>query len=809
MRKATILLNVLLVVSMIAGWANPYSARQFGSRSADPVFQTQKLNVDGEEVTIIRDQFGVPHILAATKRGAFFGGGYAVAQDRLFQLERFRRDARGEIAEIEGPQAFIRDLRTRLFRYTEPELQSIFNSLGGDVGLAFQAYADGINFRTREVISNKELPDEFKKAGIAEPPPWKVTDSVAVAITMATRYGPGGGNETLNARILRKLKEKFGGAADAIFNDLFYLNDPEAPTTIPDSERSTTNRRFKKVMSAAQTIHASDEEMIETAKAALQVEVYQYAKEHGLPTKWGSFCWALAPSRSASGSAILVGCPQMGFSIPPISHEIHYSAADLNVIGMGIAGIPGVIIGHNDFIAWTMTSGVTDMRDTFIEKLNPQNRNQYLYKGTYHDLQRRTESIKIKGEEPRTINVVRTVHGPVVGSDVRPIENASELYAVAVSYAGNELKTFEAVYGFNYAKNLNEFGKLAEQIYTSHNFVAVTIDGDIGYWHCGRPPIRARGHDPRLPVLGTGEYDWQGLMPASDIPHLINPRQGYIVNWNTKPISSWNHGDYPRWGRVAYVTRIEELIKSRRLMTFEQARDMAEDIGTHHPLAQYLKPYLLMALDKADQHKLDERVKQAGVLLRAWDNHSVDGSVARTIFDEWFWVVREKIFADELGGLKAPDLQLSQQSAFDLFADENLLMRVLEGAKSGLPLSRDYLNGRDKNEVIIESLRKALDNLAARLGPQMNLWGTKQGEIDFGPLAGIPNTERGTYTLAVEASKPIFRSFSILPPGQSESSHSPHFSDQREMAGFWRYKPLLYKREQLERALPKQKPESD
>lgn len=807
MKKEKNLLNVLLVISITVGLVSPCFAIQFGSRNVRPAFSMQKLNVDGEEVTIIRDSFGIPHIIASTDRGAYFGGGYAVAQDRLFQLERFRRDARGEIAEIEGPQAYVRDLRTRLFLYTEAELQAFFDSLSSGARLAFQSYADGINFRMREAISNKQLPNEFQKAGIAEPASWKVTDSIAVSITMATRYGPGGGNETVNTRILRKLKEKFGDEADSIFNDLFYLNDRNAPTTIPDSQKTATEKNPRRAISAAQVVLAGDDELIETAQAALQSEVYQYAKEHNLPTKWGSFCWAIAPSHSASGSAILVGSPQMGFSVPQVGHEIHYSSADLNVIGMGIAGIPGVLIGHNDYIAWTMTSGVTDMRDIFIEKLNTQNKSQYLHKGKYHDLQQRTEVIKVKGEEPRTINIVRTLHGPVVGSDIRPIEKANELYAVASSYVGNEIKTFEAVYGFNRARNLGEFSKLAERIYTSHNYVAISIDGDIGYWHCGRPPVRARGHNPRLPVLGTGEYDWQGLMPLSDMPHMINPRQGYIVNWNTKPVSSWNHGDYPRWGRVAHVSRIEEIIKSRNLMAFEQARDMAQDIGTHNTLAQYLKPYILAAIDKADVRKLDEMVKQAGVFLRVWDNHSVDGSVARMIFDQWYQTVREAIFADELGGLEASDLRINQQSAFSLFADENLLLRVLEGSKSGLQLSRDYLNGRDKNEVIIESLKKSLDNLAGRLGPQMNLWASKQGEIEFGALPGIPNTERGTYTLLVEASKPTFRSLSILPPGQSELSSSPHFSDQREMSGFWRYKPLLYKREQLEQALPKQKPE--
>src|SRR5262249_5090371 len=140
---------------------------------------------------------------------------------------------------------------------------------------------------------------------------------------------------------------------------------------------------------------------------------------HNLPGKWGSYAWLISPGKSLSGNPVLVGGPQMGFSTPQIAHEIHYSSGDLNVIGMGFAGIPEVLIGHNDYLAWTTTSGLTDMVDIFAEKLNPQNKYQYMYKGQYRDMEKRVEVIKIKGEEPRQIEIYRTVHGPVTGWDDR------------------------------------------------------------------------------------------------------------------------------------------------------------------------------------------------------------------------------------------------------------------------------------------------------------------------------------------------------------------------------------------------------
>jgi len=146
--------------------------------------------------------------------------------------------------------------------------------------------------------------------------------------------------------------------------------------------------------------------------------------------------------------------------------------------------------------------------------------------------------------------------------------------------------------------------------------------------------------------------------------------------------------------------------------------------------------------------------------------------------------------------LKFLALQLGLPLLYKDLTNTSMILRILNGSQSGL--SRDYLDGRDKNQVIIESLVKALDRLADERGPQMNLWAYKQGEIDLDPLPGIPKTERGTYAIAVELSKPFMRAVSLLPPGQSEDRLSPHYNDQREMAGYWRFKDLLYRRDQLE-----------
>jgi penicillin G amidase len=235
-------------------------------------------------------------------------------------------------------------------------------------------------------------------------------------------------------------------------------------------------------------------------------------------------------------------------------------------------------------------------------------------------------------------------------------------------------------------------------------------------------------------------------------------------------------------------------------MTFEQVRDIAQDIGTNNSVADYLKPHLLAALKATGAASQDARLQKAGDYLQAWDNHDVDGPVAKTIFDAWFQSVREEIFADEFKQLDALAAFAGARNFFNTLTSPSLILHALDGTKSGLPPSRDYFNGRSKNDVIVGALKKALDKLEAERGPQMNLWRYSQGDIDFRSLPAIPGANRGTYIQVIEVSKPTFRSESILPPGQSESPGSPHYGDQREMAGYWRFKPMIYKREQLEKA---------
>jgi len=755
------------------------------ARAAEP----KVLRLDGEEIKIIRDRYGVPHVFAASRRGLFYGNGYAVAQDRLWQMERYRRDARGEMATVDpSPRALERDRDARKLGYTNAERQRRFDHLEAPYQLPYTAYVEGVNAWLAEAKAAGKLPKEFADKRI-DPAPWRVTDAMAIGDMMANRFGSGGAGELRNLRYLNKLKKKHGDAvAMQIFNDLFWQNDPASPTTMMDETPFAPAGTSAPPAPGQSSLFEglSDTSLAGAEAVAEQARLRAYAEENGLFSRWGSYAWVVAPGRSASGSAVLVGGPQMGFATPQIAHEVHLSGAGLNVIGMGFAGLPGVLIGHNDHLAWTTTSGATDMADVFVEKLNPANQRQYWFKGQWRDMECRQETIRRADGPAETLDACRTVHGPVLEWDA----NEPVAYSLAVSYRGHEPDTMRAMLGFWTAQTLEQFAEAAKKIWLTHNFFVATTRGDIGFWHCGRPPVRADGIDLRLPTPGTGEKEWKGVLPVEQIPQLVNPKQGFIYNWNNKPARQWDNGDRPTWGAIFRVHRIRQLLEARPQHTFEQIRDIITDIGLNDPTADYLKPHLLRAIRSTGMG--DPRVKTAYDVLSAWDNHAADGSIAKTVFDAWVQALREELFADLL--------QDVDKDLFTQITQPSLLLHVLEGKGASRPVRYDYLRGRDVNAVQMAALEKAVRQLMAQRGPAPALWGYFQPKINFKPLPPIPATQRGTYIMAAELAQPVIRGVSVLPPGQSEDPQSPHFGDQRELAGYWQFKPMLYTERLLELA---------
>jgi penicillin amidase len=753
------------------------------------------LNVNGGAVKIYRDDFGIPHIFAETNRGLFEAYGYAVAQDRLWQLELNRRAARGRLAEIFGPGTVNADRAARVVGYTDAELDAQFATLTAEEQEIFDAYLGGINRYISEIALAPltKLPFEFHALSFF-PQPWTRRDSVAFGAFMVRRFGEIGGRELTNLAVLESLIGLHGPTNGfAIFNDVRWINDPDSPVTVPVSgafgkrQKPAGLNNGQLQIIADHKLDVSDDE----ARAIWQ--------SLGVPTKLGSYAWAVSAARSANGFAMLYGGPQMGFSVPEVLHEVQLNGGNgFNVAGMAFAGVPPVLIGRNEHVAWTSTTATGDNLDHYIEttcNAGAGPGSGYLFNGVCTAFEARVETINVRGASPVILPVLRSIHGPVVGS--------SGINAITQKRAHwqRELESVHGFFGFDRARNVQQFEAAVKLIPTSHNFIYADKTGNIAYWQAGQVPLRPVGFDSRLPFPGNGSAEWPGgTLP---IPTSINPAQGYLANWNNKPSVDYDNADNQVFGKQFRLWDINDRLATGTI-SLEDMRDIPKDIARVKAIgreARFLKPYLLAALTAVPAaHPL---AAQAKAIVEAWDGNAFSDAVTSTnlhsgevIFSTWLTLMLTNTFADELG-TRANE------------ASSNMLIHALDFAlmgESGVPPSRDYFNGINPNAVMSATFDQTLALLAAAQGSNPAAWTGPRGSITFthpivGVVASIPNSNRATYGQIVVLGRPHIFGESIFTLGQSgflrlvlpsSFAFDPHFMDQLGLFRNFEYKPMRF-----------------
>ncbi len=547
-----------------------------------------KLQVGSEGVFIFRDEFGVPHILAESSEALFEAFGYVVAQDRLTQLEINRRQARGMMAEVLGADALTSDIEARREGYTEEELREQCYGLRAETRVLVDAYARGVNRWINEVKADRDakLPGELWQLGVTDLRPWSVYDSLAIGIAGARRFGQRGGNELKNLEELEKLGREE-------FEKKYPLNDPSSPTTISlNDSNSNRSLRFLPV----------DER--------LQGFEFPFITLPGLPEKLGSYAVVVSSGRSAGGRAMLLGCPQMGSKGPQPGYEVDLHGGGFDVAGMTFPGVPAVLIGYNNHIAWTVTSGCSDNMDIFVEELNPSNPGEYKFKGEWRGFESREEVFQVRGAaEDLREDIYRSVHGPVFR-----IEGSKNLaFSIKRTFWGEELRSFESFLQIDRAGSLEDFAGAVGAIALSFNMFCASSDGQIGFWHVGKYRVPAPGVDPRLPVSGTGLEEWRGFVPREKLPHSVDPPKGLIVNWNNKPSKEWDNGDNMPWVGGHRVSYIRELIADKQEITFDDLRAVPEGIESHGTYQQVVElagddgPTVLSVLPPGESGFVDKR----------------------------------------------------------------------------------------------------------------------------------------------------------------------------------------------------------
>jgi penicillin amidase len=487
---------------------------------------------------IERDAYGVPNIYASSWEDAFYYSGYAVAEDRLWQLETSRRVARGRMAEVFGPDYAASDREILRTSYTDAELQKQFDGLTTRSKASLTQYARGINAYIDEAKKAGKLPAGYAKAGFA-PEPWSVLDSVAITIRLWHMFGRGGAGELRNlAAYTYLLSQPCKDKALDVLDDFAWQNDPASITTVPasDDPLAQTHPKFPKptreatAKQLAQLPKMNMLELLPGIRLAERSESTRVAMNVGVPYKTGSYAIVVGKGRSATGTPLLLSAPQMGFRTPSIVHEMSIAAPGISVAGMDVPGIPGVLIGYTPRLAWALTSGVADTEDIFFFKTDGAD--GYVYNGEKKKLETIRRTLKIKGAPDETITQTRTMWGPVVLSTKA---GGGAVFSRRATYWMSELKAYDVVTGLYQARTSGEIMSAVAPAAMTFNLLFATVGGETGYVYIGAVPMRAEGVDARFPLPATPENDWQGIIPSAKMPRVVDPAGGLLFNWNNKP----------------------------------------------------------------------------------------------------------------------------------------------------------------------------------------------------------------------------------------------------------------------------------
>ena len=558
---------------------------------------------------ILRDRHGVPHIYAASVEDAYFSLGFVHAQDRLWQMEMNRRIAAGRLSEALGAATldadkFLRTLGVR--RVAEATLQS----LNADTRKQLEAYAAGVNAYLAQ--RSGPLPPEFLLTGI-KPEPWQSADSVAWIKMMAWDLGANWRSELLRLQLAKKL-------STAQIGEFLPPYPGDAPLAIAD--------------------YAGLYRQLDASKlAALALP--------GLTEDGASNNWVLSGSRTASGKPLLANDPHLGLAAPAVWYFAHLSAPGLEVMGATLPGVPSVVLGRNQRVAWGFTNTGPDVQDLYVERLDAAG--QVLAPEGWQKLATRSEVIKVKGQPDVALNVRVSRHGPLI-SDVFKPAAAALPQNFALAFAWTALReddlSMQAAGNFARASDWKEFLAAARDFHSpQQNMVFADAAGNIGYIAPGRIPVRKAENDLKGQAPAPGweaKYDWDGFIPFEELPQSYNPASGQLMTANHKIVpEGYRHYITSEWTLPYRAERISQLLDATPKHTLESfARIQSDTVSLQ---VREILPLLLKT------RTADAQAQQVLQQLGRWDANMAVGAAEPLIVNAWLRELGRLIYADELG----------------------------------------------------------------------------------------------------------------------------------------------------------------
>ena len=636
-------------------------------------------------VQVLRDRWGVPHIYARNSADLFAAQGYCHAQDRLWQMEFQRRIAYGELAELFGAVALDSDRFVRVLGLGRVARREV-ELLSEEARQAVEAYVHGINTYIRQHSGN--LPVEFTVLRV-RPRPWEPADVLAWPKFIALSLSQNWKLELLRARIVAAVGPERAAALEPSYRD--------QPLIIPAGARYDTDMGESALRRAA-----AAERFINDG------------------TGQGSNAWAVSGARSATGFPLLANDPHLPIQIPSVWYENHLSGGEYHVTGASMPGVPGVLIGHNEHIAWGITNGMVDVQDLYQERFDPNDPAglRYEYRGGWEQAELVREEIVVRGQREVVIEEVRiTRHGPVITPLVPDAERDGETEDLPLALRWTSLDAASPLESFlrvNRAHDWESFREALDDLNLPPlNFTYADVDGHIGYTLAGRVPVRARG-DGRLPVPGwSGEYEWQGFIPHAELPHVFDPEEALVVTANNRIVGEDHtpplHGEWLCGYRAARI----------RTLLLQHAKHDTETFSQIHGDVRSL-PGLAIAALAGRLPDTTPLAKAAREALATWDGDLTANSVGGAIYAR----LRSKLLRaaysdvadalDLVAGLGAH----ASLPGHDLLhrALPDVIERALQREDSWLP------DGRTWDELLAEVWAATLAELRAEQGDDVSQW---------------------------------------------------------------------------------------
>jgi penicillin amidase len=792
--------------------------------------------VTDNSIKLYRDNYGTPHIFANSNFDLFTGYGYAVAQDRLFQMEMLKRTTQGKVAEVLGKEYIAYDHYIRS-QFQPDSIKKQIEKLSSAQLDVLNGYAHGMNLWLKKIKHNSAqlLPLEFTQHQF-KPSNWTTYDVAMIFVgTLAMRYADFN-TELENLTMLQELNTLYDTEKSLqLFNALMWQCDVNSITTVhkKSNDKCLDRQQIPGDLSVTSPLKIAVNSYINTSgkidfspdsKSKWLKDFAKTGLSGDITRSSASNIWMLSKNKLKDANGVMLNGPQFGWANPSYVYGIGLHGGDYDIVGNTLLATPNILFGHNNHIAWGSTAGFGDQVDiiqlNLVKNTADPAQLSYSYQGKVYPLTQRQEIIKVKDDPAIKFTVNFTHLGAIEHLD----QASGHIYIRRRTWQGSEVESMLAWLDIGKAHNWSEFRQQVSHISTNINFYYMDLQGNLGYILGGKYPIRSAQQHVRLPM--TESTDWQGFQDFKANPFAYRPANNFIMNWNNRPESKLASPDmwWMTWNKADRGNEIHERLSQQDKWSTEEVWQLNEEMSFVDTNIRYLLPLLEQA--HKDHPLRSEAAKGLSLLQnwdRAWRDKDHDGyfdSKATTLMQHWLTQLLKDVLSDDL-----PDEMFKKYAAtgYPIATIRGsikpqpgtaILVDTFSAQQAGRIARYDFLNGKTALDVIRSSFNDVIE-IFTRNGtlnlPETEVYPLKFSPYNFrGILQGSSEhtlnqiMNRGSENNLFIATDDGFQAWDVIPSGQSafinqQSVSAPHTTDQLSMYEDFKRKPVYWSESELQK----------